>query len=618
MLLRKGLAVGIILLFLVSTVTPMILAQMDDATQRESYDAYLPHSYLARYNRTDDIHDDVESVYRNQRPILSDVKSSNVMNINGGLMDSAWPMYCHDIRHTGRSPYTTMNATGAVKWRIATIGPTYGGPAIDGNGTIYIGSSDLNAVYPNGTLKWKFPVGIIMCSPALAEDGTIYFCAGYYLYAMNPNGTVKWTYHTGGDVDSSPAIGDDGTIYVGSGSNTIHAIYPNGTRKWVFNTNHVVLSSPAIGPDGTIYCGSHDTYLYALYPENGTLKWKYKTGDWIRVSPCIGDNGIIYVISFDCYLHAVNPNGTMKWKTYLGQAGTSPTIGWDGTIYCGYRDLYAINPENGSVKWVYDAPGTIEGGTPCNSIDGTIYLGTWDGGNIIAVNSDGTEQWKKVIGSTDSAPAIGPDGTVYIGTGNAPGGWLYAFGRGPLWVEANGPYSGYAHTSIQFTSTIYGGVLPYSNLWDFGDGTTSTEQNPKHAYDHRGNYTATFTVTDCEGNSSSDIASVVVDYALPTVSITRPTSSFYLFNKEICPTKTPFIIGRLTVEVNVSQEDGLEIVKVVFIIDDRLETSVTSAPFTWTWPWEVFMLYQHHIDVRVVDSRGHINWATPLWVWKFF
>jgi outer membrane protein assembly factor BamB len=535
-----------------------------------------------------------------------------------GLMDSAWPMYCHDVRHTGRSPYSTVNATGVIKWRITTNGPIYGGAAIDNNGMIYVGSYDLNAVYPNGTLKWKFPVGfLIVCTPAIAEDGTIYFGAvagNGCLYAMNPYGTVKWTYQTGGDLDSSPAIGDDGTIYVGSGSKTIHAIYPNGTRKWVYNTDHVVLSSPAIGPDGTIYCGSHDTYLYALNPENGTLKWKYKTGDWIRVSPCVADDGTIYVISFDCYLHAVNPNGTMKWKTYLGQAGTSPTIGLDGTIYCGYRDLYAINPWNGSIKWIYDVPGTVEGGTPCNSIDGTIYLGTWEGGYLIAVNPDGTEQWRKKIGDfTDSPPAIGADGTVYIGSHEDA---FYAFGKGPLLVEANGPYSGYAHSLIQFSGTIYGGVLPYSYFWEFGDGTTSTDENPTHTYGHRGNYTATFTVTDADGNSSSDTASVVVDYALPKVSILKPTNALYFMNIKILPTKTPFIIGRITFEVNASQEDGLEIVKVEFMVDTTVKARVTTRPFSWTWA-EFGLGHYYTIRIGAYDSEGHIG-GTWFVVWKLF
>jgi outer membrane protein assembly factor BamB len=533
---------------------------------------------------------------------------------DGGLMDSSWPMYCHDTRHTGRSPYSTVNVTGVVKWVIGTDGLANGGPTIDNNGIIYIGSYDLNAVYPNGTLKWRFRVGhSIVCAPAIAEDGTIYFGAivsNGYLYALNSNGTVKWTYPTGGDLDSSPVIGDDGTIYVGSGSKTIHAIYPNGTRKWVFNTNAMVLSSPAIGSDGTIYCGCHDKYLYALYPENGTLKWKYPTGDWIRVSPCIADDGTIYVVSFDEYLHAVYPNGTMKWKSFCG-AGTSPTIGWDGTVYCGGYDLYAYYPENGSVKWVYDVPGTLEGGTPCNSIDGTIYLGTWEGGNIIAVNHDGTEKWRKYIGGTDSPPAIGADGTVYIGAGRT----IYAFGKGLLRVEANGPYNGNAHSSIQFSGTIYGGVLPYGSLWDFGDGTTSTEQNPKHAYDHRGNYTATFMVTDAEGNSSSDTASVVVDYALPTVSIVKPTNALYIVNIKLLPTKTPLVIGKISIEINASQEDGFEIIQVEFNIDDDLTAAITSEPFTWTW--KEFSFGEHHIDIKVVDSNLHVGWAT-LYVWKFF
>lgn len=588
---------------------------LNEHTNKE-YDIYFHHKYNTFYSSIYKPYSDRESIIDNPSVVVNTISRTS-FNGCSGLMNSSWPMYCHDIRHTGRSSYTTVNATGVVKWTYGTDGMANGGPTIDSNGTIYIGSYELSAVYPNGTLKWKFNAGhSIVSSPAIAEDGTIYFgdIYGYNrLYALNPNGTTKWIYQIGGYIFSSPAIGDDGIIYVGSGDNSIHAIYPNGTRKWKFDTNDVIYSSPTIGADGTIYCGCHDTYLYALYPQNGTMKWKYKTGDWIRTSPCITDDGTIYVVSLDEYLYAVYPNGTMRWKTFCG-AGTSPTIGWDGTVYCGGYDLYAINPENGSVKWIYDVPGTLEGGTPCNSIDGTIYLGTWEGGYLIAINPDGTEQWRKSIGSTDSPPAIGADGTVYIGGGYT----LYAIGKGPLRVEANGPYSGYAHTPIQFKGTIYGGVPSYNCVWDFGDGTTSTEQNPEHAYEHHGNYTATFSVTDAEGNSSSDIASVIVDYALPMVSIVKPTNALYIMNVRLLPLKIPIILGRITVEVETSQEDGFEITQVEINIDDGLKATLTSEPYAWTWKGFAFGgSLDHYINVCAYDNKGRTNW-TSVYVWKFF
>ncbi len=48
----------------------------------------------------------------------------------------------------------------------------------------------------------------------------------------------------------------------------------------------------------------------------------------------------------------------------------------------------------------------------------------------------------------------------------------------------NGPYSGIVNEEIQFhsdgTKSENGKVISY--LWNFGDGTTSTEANPTHVY----------------------------------------------------------------------------------------------------------------------------------------
>ena len=349
---------------------------------------------------------------------------------SSGLMDSAWPMYCNGVRHTGQSPFKTDNITGIEVWRFKQESNGYieGSPVIDKNGTIYFGGfMYFYAVNPNGTEKWKVRIYYTSESAlAIDEFGVCYFGVSTdstRFYAINPNGTIRWFIHIG-DILSSPAIGKDGTIYVGAQDGwdpphgSIYAIYPDGNIKWRFQTNQVVYSSPAIGADGTVYCGCHDQNLYALNPDNGSVKWSFHTGDWVRVSPSIADDGTIYIVSLDSYLYAINPNGTMKWKISVG-AGTSPTIGQDGTIYCGWKQLIAVDP-NGTKKWAFDPGpvGEIEGGTPCHSVDGTIYFGT-SGGYLIAVNPNGTEQWRKKLGcEIQAAPMIGGNGTLYVCSGD--------------------------------------------------------------------------------------------------------------------------------------------------------------------------------------------------------
>jgi outer membrane protein OmpA-like peptidoglycan-associated protein/opacity protein-like surface antigen len=67
-------------------------------------------------------------------------------------------------------------------------------------------------------------------------------------------------------------------------------------------------------------------------------------------------------------------------------------------------------------------------------------------------------------------------------------------------------------------STVTGGCPPYTYLWDFGDGTTSTEQNPRHTYQTEGKYTSSVTVTDAKGNQA--VGSFAVTATCPPVSAT--------------------------------------------------------------------------------------------------
>ncbi|KAA8478498.1 gliding motility-associated-like protein [Arcticibacter tournemirensis] len=73
-------------------------------------------------------------------------------------------------------------------------------------------------------------------------------------------------------------------------------------------------------------------------------------------------------------------------------------------------------------------------------------------------------------------------------------------------------------TEVQFSDETDGkGRVAKTWLWNFGDGKTSDEQNPKHVYEASGTYTVTLTVTTDSGCSSITSAPLTVTiYKKPT------------------------------------------------------------------------------------------------------
>ncbi|MGD0080963.1 MAG: PKD domain-containing protein [Methanoregula sp.] len=69
------------------------------------------------------------------------------------------------------------------------------------------------------------------------------------------------------------------------------------------------------------------------------------------------------------------------------------------------------------------------------------------------------------------------------------------------------PISGAAPLVVQFTATAP--ESPESFAWDFGDGGTSTSQNPSYTYTIPGTYTVTLTVKYAEGSIPSVLTSYI-------------------------------------------------------------------------------------------------------------
>jgi outer membrane protein assembly factor BamB len=511
--------------------------------------------------------------------VISDIPITNENNL-------VWPMKCFDRKHSSISPYSTVDNPMGEKWRYVAKNWIYSGIAIDSDENIYFGdfSGYVHSVTLEGKLRWRSRCGdfsSITSTPLITDEGVLYIGSwDDKFYALNmSNGDGIWYFNAGATIDSSPVIDDNGVIYFGVMEPAIeqigrlYALYSsNGTEKWHYDTGFYITSDPAVGDDGTIYFGSLDSYFYALNP-NGTLKWRFKTGHYIKGPPSINDEGSIFFGSYDDYLYALYPNGTMKWKTVIGTGTeTNPSFLPDGTIIVGDDNLYAIYPENGTIKWIYELPGDerIHMSSPTISAEGIIYVGTdidnVNGGSIIAVNPDGSFRFKKKISNQliDSSPAIGSDGTVYIGTSSEiQGGYLgllYAFNEEiinepPSAPEINGPTTGlepdvdYPYT---FKSIDPDGDDLYYFIWDevhadswLGKFASGEEFTFIQSWDYSNTYIISAYAMDDQGHQSE----------VSTLEVSVPKSIFIDLIKNWIIERFPLISSILNLINNVDDID---------------------------------------------------------------
>lgn len=321
-------------------------------------------------------------------------------------------------------------------------------------------NSTTTEVLVHAEILWQLnaPESTVNSTPAIGDDGTIYIGSeDGLLYAVSPSGNLIWSFPTSGGINASPAIGSDGTIYFGSTDGNAYAVNPNGTLRWSYALESPISSSCAITPTGRVYYAPYDGSLWA-FTNDGTREWTYESGGgntWS--SPSVASDGTIYYGGDESILHAVNPDSTLKWdfNTDSSSLGCSPAIGADGTIYVvDYNYLIAINSD-GSEKWRILGGSSMAGmPSPVIGEDGTIYspAGPW----LRAVHPDGSIKWtyRETNAYAQTSFTVGNDGTLFVGCGTS---YLYAFNQdGTVMWKIPGECK--SSPSISNEGTLYVGI----------------------------------------------------------------------------------------------------------------------------------------------------------------
>jgi outer membrane protein assembly factor BamB len=239
---------------------------------------------------------------------------------------------------------------GTLRWKLDTEGDADTGITDAPDGTLRFGAgNDLWAVGTDGTVKWRFRArGKVFTAPAVDVDGTTYVGSfDDHLYAVAPDGAMRWSFAAGNDIEGAPVIGDDGTVYFGCDDKKVYALDHDGNLRWAADVDGYVRAPLALTLDGAVIVGVYGPRprVVALETADGTLRWYFP----VRVadSPEVGiasgvlvdRDGNLYFGGHDDYIYGLDSEGRLRWALPTqGDVDSSPVLLEDGTLLIGADD----------------------------------------------------------------------------------------------------------------------------------------------------------------------------------------------------------------------------------------------------------------------------------------
>jgi len=224
-----------------------------------------------------------------------------------------------------------------------------------------------------------------------------------------------------------------------------------------------------------------------------------------------------------------NPEASQRFEFFMPTSGTQTITSYYGIFYdsggpsAPYSNnesgVLIINPPGaGSVSLTFFDLFEIEG-YPYDII--TIYEGAGTNGAILGVYDQGftlPNNGNPIIGVDAITIQFVSDGSVNLSGWSASWETLCVVApTGNFVVDDSNPA---LNTEIQFQDLSTD--IPVFYSWDFGDGSTSDEANPVHAYAQPGTYTATLQVANNCGEALPYSIDIIVQDP-PEISITPPS-----------------------------------------------------------------------------------------------
>ncbi|MFY9824475.1 MAG: PKD domain-containing protein [Thermoanaerobaculia bacterium] len=141
-------------------------------------------------------------------------------------------------------------------------------------------------------------------------------------------------------------------------------------------------------------------------------------------------------------------------------------------------------------------------------------LGTLDSrGAIITTNANGQAHDTLRVKASD---LLNNTTMIHVTAQSAASDGSLVSGMATIQVVTGRPVAHFSYTpladnhEVQFTNQSSGGSGTLTYSWDFGDGTSSSDQNPTHTYTGNQQFTVQLTVSDSAGQSSTSVATFTI------------------------------------------------------------------------------------------------------------
>lgn len=340
-----------------------------------------------------------------------------------------------------------------------------------------------------------------------------------------------------------------GNLFAAGTSKTRPEIYAMGFRnpfRFTVDQETGYVHAADYGPDRglpTTDRGPEGMVEYNVIKEPGNFGWPFCHGDNQPYAPYNPDTGEVGA-KFDCdNLTNPSPNNTGLtelpkvqkpdiWYGY-GPSENFPELGQGGSGPMG-GPVYNYDPDNPSETKFPEY------------FDGAGFLYEWTRNYVKEVRWDENEELLKINDFLSSAKfnkpmdmTFGPDGSLYVlewgsafGGGNSDSGLYridYSQGkRSPVAKATASATNGPVPLAVDFSSEGSrdpdGDSLSFE--WDFdGDGTfDSTEADPSHTYENKGDFTAQLKVTDSSGKTGYANIPITAGNTAPEVKIETPVN----------------------------------------------------------------------------------------------